>query len=254
MTDPRKYPQADVKILYGRAAVRCALPNCRRELTLEPASNGPSKQIGKIAHIVAHSSDPAAPRSDPSYPNGKLDTYENWILLCPTCHEIVDARDSQYTVESLRKLKADHELWVCNSLRDEIPSIGFAELEVVAKAMASPALQPTEEFTVIPPREKMVRNRLTEQIHVLLIMGLSKSREVHQFVEHVATLDPDFPQRLKAGFVSEYNRLRASGLWGDALFLDLCNFSSGGSQEIKRKAAGLTVLAYLFECCEVFEK
>ncbi len=79
MATPRTYPPKDVKIPYGRAAGRCAVSNCRKELILDGTEHDDTKQIGIIAHIVGHSDD--GPRGDPGYPREKLDTYENWILL-----------------------------------------------------------------------------------------------------------------------------------------------------------------------------
>jgi hypothetical protein len=85
-------------------------------------------------------------------------------------------------------------------------------------------------------------------------MGLGKAKEVHHYVEGVAALDPHFPERLKAGFVNEYDQLVEGGVRGDVLFESLLEFASQGSRDPKCRAAGLAVLAYLFETCEVFEK
>ena len=60
-----------------------------------------------------------------------------------------------------------------------------------------------------------------------------------------------FGMRLKAGFVSEYKRLLEGGLKGDLLFMSLVRFAAGRSGN---ESAGLVVLVYLFESCEVFEK
>jgi len=248
----RKYPIADIKILYGLAAGRCAFPDCRREVIIESTDADESKQIGKIAHIVGHSD--GGPRGDPDYPREELDTYKNWVLLCPTCHDTFDAQDNTYTVDFLLKLKADHECWVRTSLASEILGVGFAELEVVAKAIIAATAPISADFSVTPPQAKMERNGLTKPVHMLITMGLSKSKEVYSFVQHVAEMDVDFPERLKAGFVAEYNRLLSTGLMGDALFEAMHEFSSGGSQDFKRQAAGLAVLSHLFEACEVFEK
>jgi len=91
----RKYPLADVKILYAKAAGRCAMFSCRIDVVLDKEPYEKSKQLGKIAHIVAHS--PTGPRANPEYPQDKLDGYDNWILLCPTCHETVDLLDTKYS-------------------------------------------------------------------------------------------------------------------------------------------------------------
>ena len=135
----------------------------------------------------------------------------------------------------------------------EMPGVGFAELEVVANAMLAAPSEPSITFSITNPSQKMSRNGLTSSISILITMGLSKAREVGQFVESMALLDPHFPERLKAGFVGEYVRLRGNGLEGDALFESLFQFSSQGSSDMKKRATGLAVLTYLFEKCEVFE-
>ncbi|MEO5367435.1 MAG: HNH endonuclease [Magnetococcus sp. WYHC-3] len=210
------------------------------------------KQIGVIAHIVGHSDD--GPRGDPGFPRDQLDAYENWILLCPTCHALVDAQPNTYTVDRLGTIKAEHENWVRSSLASEMRNVGFPELEVVIKAISSTPDMPTEDFTVTPPREKMVRNQLSNQVGNLIVMGMTRGREVSDYLQKSSTLDVDFPERLKSGFISAYRRFRGEGLSNDALFDAMHEFASGGSGQVKWQAAGLAVLVYLFESCEVFEK
>lgn len=248
----RKYPKLDFKLLYGLAAARCSFPGCKVDLTLENKP-GEKKQIGKIAHIVAHSK--GGPRADESYPSEKLDTYDNWILLCGTHHDTIDAAESQYSVDSLLKMKKEHESWVRDSLEVEIIAVGFAELEVAASALLSstPAIS-NGSFALTPPSQKMEKNSLTNSTHHLLTMGLSRSREVGQYIEAQARLDAGYPDRLKAGFRKEYDRLMNEGIYADALFESMLSFASGNTGDFKRQAAGLVILAHLFEVCEVFEQ
>jgi hypothetical protein len=251
MTTPRKYPKTDIKILYGSAAGRCAFPNCRCELILKATSCEKRKQIGKIAHIVGHSDD--GPRGDSSYPREKLDTYDNWILLCPTCHDIVDALDSIYTIQNLRQIKTDHEKWVKDQTRDEVINITFAELSVVTKYLVSGQSVLSSSLTVIPPKEKIEKNALSSSIEQLITMGMTQVRQVGDFISKCP--DIDFGDRLKKGFVTEYERLRnEEKLKGDDLFDALLDFASNQDSDFKNRAAGLAVLVYLFEKCEVFEK
>jgi len=251
-SEPRKYPLPDVKMLYGLAAGRCAFPNCRKAVVLEADPKDGRKQIGKIAHIVGHSD--SGPRGDSSYPRGKLDTYENWVLLCPTCHDTVDALTSAHTVHGIRELKTVHEQWVGQKLTVAIPAVGFAELEIVTKAIAQNSPAENKDLTLTAPVAKIRKNGLTGHSKLLITMGLSKAREVGSFVEHVAQMDSDFPERLKAGFTAEYDRLRDGGVTGDLLFEGLRAFAGGSIHDFARQAAGLVVLTYLFERCEVFEK
>ena len=67
-------------------------------------------------------------------------------------------------------------------------------------------------------------------------------------------MQDDFPEKLKAGFSSEYDRLKVLGYAGDVLFFSLFEFAGGKHSEHIKRAAALAVLAYLFQICEVFEK
>ena len=87
----------------------------------------------------------------------------------------------------------------------------------------------------------------------------AKSSERSEGERGIATqaeyvMQDDFPEKLKAGFLSEYDRLKAIGYSGDSLFFCLFDFAGGKHSEHIKRAAGLAVLAYLFQICEVFEK
>ena len=124
----RSIKQKDLKILFGRAAGRCAFPTCRVELVASKTEFDSAQVIANVAHIVAHSDD--GPRADPTYPRAQRSAYDNLVLLCPTHHDLVDAQDNTYTVETLRAWKSAHEKWVDEQLREAVPRVSFAELEV----------------------------------------------------------------------------------------------------------------------------
>jgi len=243
--------QKDLKILWGRAAGHCSHPDCSQDCILEADEHEGNKVLCKIAHIVAHSD--TGPRGNPEFPEDKRNEYENLILLCPTHHDIVDAKPYKYDIATLQKWKSDHEQSVRESLPKLMLEVTFAELEVVTNAIVSSPAEPVTDFTVTDPSKKMEKNGLSERVHFSLSLGLGKAREVSSFVEHVASRDVGFPERLKAGFVEEYNRLWEDGLRSDDLFESLRVFSAMGSSDFKQQAAGLAVLCYLFEKCEVFQ-
>jgi hypothetical protein len=249
---PRHYKDKDVKILWGLAAARCAFPGCREALVLERTAADPAATIGEMAHIVAHSPAVVAPRADATFDAALRDAYENLVLLCDTHHSQVDKQPNTYTVDDLRRWKREHERWVADRLREEMTHITFLELEMVAKTLlvGSQGAE-VETFSVTPPREKMDRNdlKLTRQ---LVTLGLVSAKVVEQFVRAFAMTQPSFPEDLKAGFVKEYSARYAEGLRGDGLFEALREFSTSGKKEFHRQAAGLSVLVYLFEKCEVF--
>ncbi|MBE3588216.1 MAG: hypothetical protein IMW93_06635 [Thermoanaerobacteraceae bacterium] len=250
----RYYPQKDLKILLSLAAGRCAFPGCRLLCVKEGTGKDGPVFIGHIAHIHSHSDD--GPRADQSLLMKERDCYENSILLCPNHHTLVDSQPNTYTADILRSWKTKHEEWVAQQLSENIRKVSFDELEVVCKAIIRNPGPPSKDFALVDPREKMLRNGLTEKVYFLLTLGLGKAREVERFIKNIALLDSDFPERLRAGFVSEYHRLKVEqGFEGDALFTALQEFASGGYfKNFERVSAGLAVLAYLFEKCEVFEK
>ena len=140
------------------------------------------------------------------------------------------------------------------SLADEMARLTFAELELVMRVVRDkPALTGTD-FTLLDPEEKLQRNELTIRTRDQLVLGLSKVQLVRQYIEHQVKIDGLFPDRLQAGFLAQYRRFREEGLTGDDLFDRLADFAAGGASDRRYQAAGLAVLTYLFELCDVFEK
>ena len=48
----RNYSDRTLKLLWGRAAGRCAMPECRIELYAEATDYDPIVVIGEIAHVA----------------------------------------------------------------------------------------------------------------------------------------------------------------------------------------------------------
>lgn len=139
-------------------------------------------------------------------------------------------------------------------LINAMTNITFSELDMVTKGIISMPIPSDPNFLVTPPMQKMLKNQLTGVAQSRLMTGVIQARMVSSFVENMVNVIPDFPERLKAGFVSEYQRLRLIGLEGNALLDALHKFSSNHSLNYDLQAAGLAVLYYLFEKCEVFER
>ncbi|WP_405549524.1 HNH endonuclease [Streptomyces microflavus] len=103
------------KVLWARSSNVCAFPECDQQLTVNLHDDGSKSleaagiPLGEEAHIISGSK--GGPRFDPTYPAEKVDTYENLILLCPTHHRLIDKREGAgFTVETLRRIKSEHEL------------------------------------------------------------------------------------------------------------------------------------------------
>lgn len=106
--------EKEVKLLWGRAAERCAFPDCRKVLSKTPETASPGYPLGKQAHIVSHA--PGGVRDDPALTQAERDSYANLILVCAEHHDVMDHEPDVYTIAKLHEIKTQHELWVTESL------------------------------------------------------------------------------------------------------------------------------------------
>lgn len=98
--------EKDIKQLWGLAGGYCSNPDCRNRVAIT-GDKGESYLTGEMAHVVARRAE--GPRGDGM---GGDDTYENLVLLCPTCHTKADKAPSAFPVEMLLEWKTQHEAWV----------------------------------------------------------------------------------------------------------------------------------------------
>jgi hypothetical protein len=105
---------ADLKILWSRAAGLCSFPDCRELLVRFSRAADGMYQIGEMAHLVAKRM--KGPRGKGPLSPGARDSYKNHILLCPTCHTEIDKNAKAYSVDQLQAFKMRHEHWVAETL------------------------------------------------------------------------------------------------------------------------------------------
>src|SRR5262245_46442332 len=115
----------DSKLLWGRAAGICSNPQCKKDLTIILAQRA-SYNIGEMAHIIARST--GGPRGQNA---AGADTYDNLILLCPTCHTLVDKGPSEYPTDKLLRWKSEHE----KSIRESGSSQKFDDVAKLKSAV-----------------------------------------------------------------------------------------------------------------------
>lgn len=106
--------QKEIKLLWGRAANRCAI--CKIELTQDAQAHDAAFVLGEQAHIVGEKDD--APRGKSPLTADERNSYHNIILLCPTDHTQIDKNWIDWPVEKLHVTKSIHELWVRETLGD----------------------------------------------------------------------------------------------------------------------------------------
>jgi hypothetical protein len=244
-------PLKDQKILCMKSGGRCAIPECRQELVIDKTSADKESIVGEMAHVKGEK--PKAPRYDTNMTDGERNSYDNLILVCRIHHKMIDDQPNAFTVEKLHQIKKEHESWVQENLSKQMVNVTFAELEVITEYLNSnqPAL--SESYTVIPPKDKINKNNLSSFTEQQIMMGMLQVKQVAHYIDN--NPDVEFGERLKQGFVIEYERLKnEENLSGNDLFENLVSFACQGHTSFKQMAAGLAVLVYLFEKCEVFEK
>lgn len=105
MTKRKAIPSATQLRLFADSAGHCQRPECLD--TLYPQELNGVKHIAEMAHVIPHGK--TGPRSD-ERPDEAFDSdsFENLILLCPTCHTIIDKNPDAYPRNILLKWKRDH--------------------------------------------------------------------------------------------------------------------------------------------------
>lgn len=234
------------------SAGQCSFPGCPIR-TAEPETQlDGAIVIGEVAHIHAYEDD--GPRADSSMSLAARNKSPNLLLLCPNHHTVVDKQAASYPADMLRKWKADTERTVTDALRNAMPQVSFSELERVTASLITHNGLPSQDLSVIPPADKLKKNDLSPITHSYLAIALARADVVRNFIDTFTRIDDSFSTRLRAGFVNEYERLKQLGSIGDELFQEMLDFATSGKRDLRSHAAGLAILGYYFEACEVFEK
>jgi len=183
------------------------------------------------------------------------DGIENLLYVCPTHHTIIDKAAAHWPIDKLLTLKGAHEDKVRSAIEDAFANIAFPELANAIAWLTTDPIMSDGDFKLVPPGEKIRKNSLSAGSRNIILAGLTARPTVAAFVESQAQLDENFPDRLRSRFLSEYLKLRHEmGLSGDVLFETMCSFAQTGAKNTAEKTAGLAVLVYLFEICDIFEK
>ena len=244
------YPEK--MIVAFRSGDRCAFPGCGRPLTVD-GNLSDTAIVGEAAHIAGEK--PGSARYDDSMTDEQRNHYDNLIYLCRDHHVQIDKQHLDYSIDDLRQMKANHEQRMQEAMSEAFPEVGFQELMDVTHWIDTIEFEDgDQDFSLIPPEDKLRKNNLGSGSRYIITMGLSVAKIVKKYIESTTQTDPEFPDRLKIGFLMEYYRLKTEGFTGDELFELMCRFAQRGSTQLLKQTAGIAVLVYLFEACEIFEK
>lgn len=114
MSGARYISSRVVKMLYAHSGNECANPSCHAKLVYVE-DNAKDEQI---CHIEAASS--KGPRYNPNQTEEERNGYDNLILLCHKCHDMIDNNPEKYTVELLKQWKKEHEDKYKNANKEKV--------------------------------------------------------------------------------------------------------------------------------------
>ncbi len=238
-------------ILAFRSGGVCAFPSCGKHLTYE-AKVGDDTYVGEAAHIRGEKS--TAPRYDATMTDKERDDVHNLLYMCTDHHTVIDKIEADWPVNVLLALKEKHEAQVLQAMEEAFSEVAFPELQTAVSWVTTQPPAADGAFDLLAPDVKIKKNALSNGARHIIAAGLTSRATVAGYVEAETQLDPDFPERLKAGFLEEYFGQRKQGHKGDELFELMCAFAQRGLRKQTDRTAGIAVLVYLFEICDVFEK
>ena len=103
-----RQPKANTRVLlFTRAGGRCEFDNCNRYLLTHHVTHR-TGNFAEMAHIVAFHQ--AGPRGKFPLTAVERNDVSNLMLLCPTCHKLIDGSPDLYPVGTLQGFKKDHEV------------------------------------------------------------------------------------------------------------------------------------------------
>jgi hypothetical protein len=130
-------------------------------------------------------------------------------------------------------------------------TLGFEDLKVVLERISSHKVsQPFKVKEV--PEGKIEANSLSEAVKTLIQQGTIQSHMVGDFLKqwHDETLG----ERLAEAFSAEYQRLRTDHI-PNRIYAELQSWAGGNLRGApEHELAVLTVIAYYFESCDIFEE
>ena len=91
--------------LFSASAGHCQKPDCLKPLF--PAEIGGDKHIAEMAHVIPHG-DTGPRHEERPAEEFEADSFENLILLCPTCHTIIDKAPESFPRSMILVWKSNH--------------------------------------------------------------------------------------------------------------------------------------------------
>lgn len=201
--------------------------------------------------------------------------WNKWVFV----HNAAEGRLPTDVVQALEQFQKDHpaitaEAWGFHALRKialelseidlrsllptiptskDFADLGLRDIKPIVDHLAT-AAEPQEAPVAAPPPNKLAHNKLSPAAARQLTLGMAYSRLLRQYLS--AHPDKTYGDRVAALFRAKYELLKNDNPVPDDLLVELFRFAAGPlpTGSLRRDAAVWTVLAYLFEHCEIFER
>lgn len=163
MSKARDYKRTTIRRLDILSGNQCAQPECTKQLIAFDHET----IVSKICHIEA--AEPGGPRYNLDMTDDERRHYDNLILLCDECHNVIDnvVNEDKYPVILLKQWKKDHESKMMFELATN-PSI----LQNAINAISQLEFEDEEEFiteqaTPYAPAEKIEFNAIKRNKYLI---------------------------------------------------------------------------------------
>jgi hypothetical protein len=252
-----RVPVAQEKVLAFRSGNTCAYPDCGAKLVFAAIHDDDlDKAVGKAAHIAAASE--SGPRFDPDMTTEQRGSAANLIFVCGPHHDAIDYQLHYHTREFLLEAKEKHERKVARAIRYSMGEVRFEHLEIVCSVLSIQAAPVNNDDVELPLEihEKIDLNAIGGDGRDLILLGLAQADEVRRFITSISAFRADFGNMLAARFKQFYYQGVTDGLKGDELYIFVYSMAldhAGPVESPELHASVLSVVAYLFSLCEIFE-
>jgi hypothetical protein len=197
------------KVLWGRSGNLCAI--CRQKLVVDETSLDFESVVGEECHI--HSGAINGPRYDASFDMQSIDGQENLLLLCRVHHKMVDDQNEAYTGDLLRTIKANHERWVEEKLKDKqiVSSFGVKRIEAEIPKRLLPITTGYELFNLVSgcSGSYLDHNDDLNDDEVEIVGSFLQS--IRDWIDIISDLEPIEKIRVKKTFSDDLSDLLSKG-------------------------------------------
>lgn len=220
-------PNQQVKLqLFADSGGFCQNPACTKNLFVDIEEK--NLNIAEVAHICAASE--TGPRADTKMSSTDRGAYENLILLCPTCHTIVDKAPEKFTDIQLISWKCNHKKRITevfqivecegrSEVRKKIDPLMLLNLGIFTSSGPSEIHMENPESPVAPVwKKKLLTQILPNNRKILAILDANRNHlnetelsTLEKYRQHVIDLENkhigDGVRTVSSRFPKEMNQI-----------------------------------------------